>query len=161
MLNPLSRASESVTAALALAFLMTACPLLPIAERRGVERELEVNRQVWSEQRVADYRYAVKHSCFCPEDVVAPVVVEVRDGVVVERRYQESGALAPREHRQLWPAVEGLFGVVENALERNAAEIEVGYHPRLGYPIFIRIDHDRNAVDEEQEFTVSELEPLG
>ncbi len=55
--------------------------------------------------------------------------------------------------------VEGLFDLVQGAIDRDADVIEVEYHPAFGYPVSAFFDYVQLAMDEELRFEVSELLP--
>ena len=81
-----------------------------------------------------------------------PYTVTVVSGEAV--RVERNGSEIELE--QFLPAtVEDLFGVVEDAA--FADELDVNYHPILGYPRQIVVDPVLRAVDEEYQIDVVEL----
>jgi hypothetical protein len=58
----------------------------------------------------------------------------------------------------LFPDVEGLFDIIDDAIERRAAQLLVQYDPDLGHPITIRIDYSRLTADDEVEYLISDFE---
>jgi hypothetical protein len=148
-----------VTALLALAALQ-GCALLGSSRDDEIQQELNRNRRQWQAQGLDDYRYEVRRGCFCPAEVVGPVVVEVRDGEVVQRIYAENGEPVGATYAGLWTDVDGVFDVIQDAIDRDAARITAEYHPEMGYPRSIAIDYLAQAVDEEIAVTVGEVEPL-
>jgi hypothetical protein len=76
-------------------------------------------------------------------------LVEVEAGEVVEATYLEAvpgtdipaGAPVPAEFLPFYFPVEGLFDLVEAALDARAATVEVEFNPALHYPTAITIIH--------------------
>lgn len=143
-----------------LLLALAGCAVTGPDEDGAARGELERARGQWAAQRVDDYRYTVRRLCFCLPEYTGPVVVTVRDGRAAERRYAEGGAAVGAEPSAYFPPVEGLFEVVEDAIERDAAVIDVDYHPQLGYPTRISIDYDQRIADEEVSYTAEGLQPL-
>ena len=125
-----------------------------------VQRELNRNRRQWEAQGMEDYRFVARRVCFCGGEFTTPVVVEVRGGEVVSRTYQDSGEPVSATYEGMWPAVEGVFDIVQDAIDRGAHRIEVEYDPELRHPTSIGIDFLEHAVDEEQGINISGLTPL-
>jgi hypothetical protein len=55
--------------------------------------------------------------------------------------------------------MEGVFDLIEDALDRDAGRIEVTYDSRYGHPIDATIDYILNAVDDELSFRVRAFTP--
>ena len=51
--------------------------------------------------------------------------------------------------------VEELFALLQDAVRRKAARIEVSYDERYGYPTELFIDYDERMADEETRFVMS------
>jgi hypothetical protein len=81
----------------------------------------------------------------------------VRDGAVVdvELLSTERPAFEP-ELAELFPDVDGLFDILEDAFQRGAHSIEATYDPETGVPVEFFIDYIENAIDEELEMRVTE-----
>jgi hypothetical protein len=122
--------------------------------------DLERNRSLWSEQGMTSYVYGLERVCFCHEVARGPVKVTVQDGVVEGRAYVSSGTAVDPELEDLFPAVTGLFDLIEQAIEAAAFRIEVTYDPATGLPVDVSIDYDQQVIDEELGFSVVEL-PAG
>ena len=140
--------------AAAVVAIAAGCATAGPAGVEGPREELDRARRLWAAEGMDDYRYTLRRICFCLPEVGAPVEVEVRDGAVVARRAAGSGAPVGAEHQELWPAVEGLFDLVEDAVEREADRVAVTYHPERGYPTSVYIDYSFEMADEELGFEV-------
>lgn len=132
-------------------------PLLLVAGCSSFGREpgaLAEARARWAASGTADYTMTQERMCFCPTEYRGPFVVTVRDGAVVAVTLD--GASLPTD-RAL--SVEALFDLVAAAYDRRADDVQVSYHPTLGYPTSIQIDYERQAADEELGLTVTALQP--
>jgi hypothetical protein len=95
---------------------------------------LNTARVRWARTGPASYRITLARSCMCTEAMSGPVVVTVRAGVVTARVYERTGAPVDPAYAGAFPAVEGLFALVEEGVRSGARPAEVRYHPSLGYP---------------------------
>ena len=140
---------------LALALLAGACDGGPFGPS-GAEAELRAARARWERQGAADYAYTVRRTCFCGPDVAGPVRVEVRGGRTV--------SVSPFEGRPLFPGafdrldtVEEMFASVQDAIDAGPYLLDARYDPARGYPVSVAVDYERNAVDDEGGFVVSDF----
>lgn len=131
------------------------------AEVEGLKGDLERARERWDATGPASYRYTVTRQCFCIREALGPAVVTVRDGEVTAVTRAGSGEPVEPEYRDFFPSVEGLFEILEEAVERDADRIEVRYDPVLGSPVHVWIDYETGMADEETGFEATLPEPLG
>jgi hypothetical protein len=138
----------------------TLLPVLPLAlllagcsdqgpEVVGLQAEIEANRVIWVAQRPADYVYEIERLCFCVVEARGPVVVTVKGGQVVARTFTDGGGGVPADLASLFPAADGLFDILEDALDREAHEVRVTWDDETGLPVDFWIDYMEFAVDEE------------
>jgi hypothetical protein len=114
----------------------------------------------WVDRGPSSYRMTVSRSCECLPEWMGPAVVNVVDGVVMEQRYVATGGLVPVEHAGLFPSVEGLFALIEEARRTGVKRIEVGYDPVFGYPDRITIDPDGEVWNDDIVFyRVADFQP--
>ena len=113
------------------------------------ERDLERNRRRWESYGVFDYDYTVQRHCFCGSEVTEPVRVRVRSGQVVDQRYISDGFPVPYQFRHLFPSVDGLFDLAEDAVFSEAYRLDVRYQSAYNFPREIDIDYRRNVADDE------------
>jgi len=76
----------------------------------------------------------ISNSCECLPGTSGPVVVTVRNGVVTSRRYVGTGAAVAASFAGAFPAVEGLFALVDAAVRSGTRPLDVRYHATFGYP---------------------------
>lgn len=120
-------------------------------------RELEANRNRWQSVGFTDYTYRVDRACFCGFFGLAEI--EVRDGVIVAVTHAEDGTAVDPEFFQFYDTVEDLFDLIQDAIAREAAVLDVEYDDQLGYPLRIELDYAFNVADDELTVTVSGLVP--
>ena len=121
----------------------------------GPLEELEQARERWEAYEPANYSYAVRRLCFCAPESIGPVRVVVSNGIVVEARYVATSDTVPTSFRSLFPAVEGLFDILEDAYDNDASDVDVTYDPNTGVPTNFFIDYIENAIDDEVGYEVT------
>ena len=124
--------------------------------------DLDEARARWQQQALADYDYIFRRGCFCPQEWSGPYEVSVRAGVVSGATLEGVDLLDipnPRvdsyDDRIL--TVEGVFAEIDRALQ-EADRFQAAYHPVLGYPVYVSIDWDERAVDEEVTYHIENLD---
>ena len=136
--------------ALAALFLHAGCSAITEAES-----DLTRARLKWDRQRPAAYDYTLSHSCFCTVDVTRAVVIVVRGNVVENRTYSDNGAAVPAQYNDIFPTIDGMFAVIFNATDRNAARVDVAYDPAFGFPTRIALDGSVKIADDESWYTLT------
>jgi hypothetical protein len=121
---------------------------------------LQVGRYRWHTTRPAAYELTIEAHCYCALIEMGPVVVTVRDGRIEGRRSAATGAPVDTGVAALFPDVDGLFALIGDALRRGAADVDVRYDRRRGYPVHVRIDYVAEMADEEIAYVVRGYRPL-
>lgn len=147
---------RSLAAPLGLLSVLAGCEA--ITGPRGDEGELKRRQQQWEVEGPADYDFVMRHECFCVLGGV-PIRVEVRRDTVRLQAIAETGQEIPPSQWPLRRTVDDLFEVLQDAFDRDAAEIDASYDLTLGYPRSARIDYEKYAVDEEYGWTILSLTP--
>ncbi|MBD2447491.1 hypothetical protein H6G76_09960 [Nostoc sp. FACHB-152] len=122
--------------------------------------QLKVNRQLWNQQKLSNYRFTFSRSCFCVPKATQPVVITVRNGQVASVTAVNNNDPVDAELFQQYNSIPKLFGIIEDAIARKASNLAVKYDPKLGYPTQINIDYNQQVADEELFLTISNLQPL-
>jgi hypothetical protein len=104
--------------------------------------------------------YAIERLCFCLDEWRGPTRITVVGVDPTERVYVDTGDPVPMQAEDAFPSVDGLFAIIEDALDKDAHSVEVIYDPSTGVPLEIRIDYIELAIDEELGFDVVE-QPTG
>jgi uncharacterized protein DUF6174 len=131
--------------------------LIACSVATGPGLEFATARARWAQRGPGSYSITVRRSCECLPEMMGPVVVTVRNGVVESRQYTTNGAAVPSEYAELFPPVDGLFGVIETARRDGAARLDVSYDPTFGYPVRIAIDWHAVHVDDEVTYEAKDL----
>jgi hypothetical protein len=106
----------------------------------------------------ADYRYDFQRVCFCAQEAVQPVTIEVRGGVVARVVTRPGGKDVTNAQFANWPTIEDLVREVDEARGRGEKNLVVRYDEKLGYPTFIEIGTLAN--DAGVRYTAENLEYL-
>lgn len=132
-----------------------ACRVLEPDGERGA---LQAARRRWEAQGFTSYEFRLTQLCFCHPAVVRPYIIRVHDGAVINVRDAETGAAPPAFYRAR--TVPELFGVIDDALDRDADSLDVEYHAQFGYPTLITIDYETQVADDELGLRAEALVPL-
>lgn len=149
--------------AAAIATLLTVAATSPAAADAASEADaLARSRSAWETSGVDEYRYGYNKYCDCHREDPPETLVSVRGGDVVDVRHRPYGTdrevVAEQRNLQYYWTVEGLFGLIANAIERNV-ELRTDYDDALGYPTMIFIDYDSNLIGDELDLRITRLEP--
>ncbi len=123
-------------------------------------RQLRMNRRLWNQQNISNYRYTLSNSCFCTSEARGPVIIEVRNGSTTSITNAGTGQPVNPELFQKYSTIPKLFDVIQNAQSHKASSLTVQYDPRLGYPTQINIDYNSQIADEEVYLTIENLQEI-
>ena len=138
-----------VTLAVAL-IVSTACQ-----DSTGIGWGASAAQARWNERRPASYRYTVSRSCECMAETTAPVIVTITNGAVASRRYVSTGADVAPAYAALYPTIDELFAIIDEARRDHVASLDVTYDPTWGFPTHVSIDRNASMVDDEILYVVS------
>lgn len=123
-------------------------------------RPLRINRRLWNQQKILNYRYTLSNSCFCIPEARGPVVIEVRNGITTSITSVATGQPANPEFFQNYNTIPKLFHVIRDAIAKQADSLTVEYNPTFGYPTQINIDYKFQLADEELFLTIENFEVI-
>ena len=123
------------TIALASLFLLAGCG----SSSTGPADSLAAARARWARNAPTAYSYTIQRSCECLAETAGPVTVVVRSGAVESRQYVSSGGSVAAQYAPIFPAVEGLFAIIDNAIKNGTKPLTTQYDPTLGYPTRIAL----------------------
>ena len=133
----------------ALAFVVFALAGVSCHVSTSPDTDLDSARQRWALKHPLSYDIVVRRLCECTTDVTNAVLVSVREGSVTSRTYVSTGAQVSAQYASLFPAVEGIFLIVDDALTRNAYKLDVTYDATYGFPVSIDVDYVHQVADDE------------
>ena len=115
------------------------------------------NKAKWDREGPAAYTYVFQRLCFCGGEAIQQVRITVSGGqVTAVVRVADGQAVPPEQVNQFFRVtIDSLFGLVGDAIEGDAHDLDVTYDSRWGYPTAVYIDYDANTADEEQGFTAA------
>ena len=140
--------------ALAIITLVSIAPRCAITDP---EETLEEGRALWARNGPASYEMTVFRSCECLPGASGPVRVVVRNGVVESRTHLWFNAPVEPQFAAAYPSVDGLFDLLESAVDAGTTPIEVRYHRTLGYPLHMELGDP--ALDAPA-YSVTDFHPL-
>ena len=123
-----------------------------------MRNQLDEQRQIWANQHVTDYTFRQQRLCFC--GFIAPVEITVQGGAITKIVVVETGEELDVAQFTVYDTAEGLFALVEDALDRDAHTLQVTYDATFGYPSNITVDYRENVADDELQVLTSDLQPL-
>ena len=135
--------------------LLASATLFPACSDMGpgsddLERQIATQRAIWKAYRPATYTFDVERLCFCAEEARGPVRVSVAGEQVRARTYLGDGSPVDASYHDLFPSVDGLFDILEEAVRGGAHQIQVTWDPVTGAPLDFWVDYEANLADEEQ-----------
>ncbi|AUS99091.1 hypothetical protein CLI64_01005 [Nostoc sp. CENA543] len=124
-------------------------------------RRLRFNRNLWNSKNIVNYRYTFSNGCFCIPDARGPVVIEVRNGKTVSVTSVATGQpVSNPEFFRNYNTIPKLFNVIGDAIQRQAANLDVSYNPQYGYPTQINVDYNAQIADEEIYLTIENFQVI-
>lgn len=116
----------------------------------------------WNGAQKLVYEMDIIRGCYCGYiDAGHVVTIRVDNGAIVEARFKESGDPIEGAGRDALPTVSSLFAIIADAIDRDAYQLTVQYHPDHGAPMHIGIDYIRDAIDDELSFSILDLRSPG
>lgn len=140
--------------------LLAACSVGGTAGDESVR--LEANRARWERTGLESYQYDLEKWCFCLPGL-HPARIIVRDDTVAAVLDPATGEPLPapqsdgtalEKHPDEYPRIEELFEVVERAIQKEYASLNVQYNERRGYPERIEMEISEDAVDDRLRYLV-------
>jgi hypothetical protein len=120
------------------------------------ESQLLDARRRWDAANVRSYSMVLARAE--GTGVPDPVRVTVVNGAVTSRVYVETNAPVPAADAAKFPAVEGLFDLVQDAFNRAGA-VSVSFDSTYGFPVSIVIDWVLRTIEDNLSVAVSQFTP--
>jgi hypothetical protein len=135
---------RKLAVALLLAVAAAGCDN-PFDNDQFQREELARARALWSREGGPSYTFTLELQCYCaPGTSLAPVTVTVKIGQPVSRTYvkklpADPSIAASAEVFGRYDTVDDLFEVIEDAIDRDANVLQVGYNDEKGFPEVINV----------------------
>jgi hypothetical protein len=124
----------------------------------GAQAVLDEVLALWAATSASEYTFEFNSVCFCIREWVSPVSLSVSGGEVVSAMFVESGEpVTDANQLASYVTIEGLFQLLQDAIDQSAESIQVEFHPTDGYPVSAFIDYDARMADEERGFSAANL----
>ena len=112
----------------------------PVYDIGSAKVELSSAMALWDSEGPDTYTLGYTSWCECPEDRGGMIELAVKNGVMESSTFLDSGEEATAaQSRHVLETIDGLFDLVQEALDTNAYELRVDYDPVLGFPRHIEI----------------------
>lgn len=113
-------------------------------------------RAKWRTSGPDSYVVELRRNCFCISEFAGPFLVTVENGVVEDVRFAPGGppGTPSADIINRIPTVEGLFDIIEDALQSKADSVTATYDQKTGAPLDFFIDRSRQIADEEIGYTI-------
>jgi hypothetical protein len=104
--------------------------------------QLEQAQERWEQAGIDTYEYRLEWECRCFAQSQQPIWIVVKDGELHRARTASGNDPIPINQENVFLAVEGIFGIVGEAIFRHADRIDVTYDHILGYPRWVDIHYN-------------------
>ena len=143
--------------------VVAGCSIFSV-DNKDFQLSLDDSRGLWEASGVADYtmRFQRLTSCFIcePTDLIA-VRLTVRGDTIREVLDIQSDTLLTFDPTSgVFLTVDGLFDFIQEAIDLDAAEIDISYDAVWGYPVDITVDISRRFFEDETSVQVREFTEL-
>jgi hypothetical protein len=120
----------------------------------GLLDDIALHRALWASKRPSAYVYELQRICECTVDAQGPVRIRVQGTTVVERSYTASGVPVASGLAGVFPSMEGLFDLLEEAAKKDPWYMNMNWDPELGYPRDLYVDLKSNVMNDEISYRV-------
>ena len=129
------------------------------ATSNDIASEVQKNREKWMSYEISDYEIEMQKICYCIPEVVRMMVFEIEANEVEAVRYADTGEDVDPQHYGDFNTIEGMFSFVEQALEKNPADLSIAYDDKYGYIKELSVDFKENIADDEISIIASNMRP--
>lgn len=120
--------------------------------------EFQVNWVIWETKRPKSYSVTLDRRCYCPiwSARVTVAGAKVKDVQILVDRIDPSIFADTRRYPR---DIDTVFDIINLAYQERAYSIELTFDETYGYPVRAFIDWNRDTVDDEKTFELSEFAP--
>ncbi len=127
------------------------------ASDSDIVAEVHANKEKWLSNEIKQYEIEIQKICFCEPDAVRLMIFHVENNEIQDVRYADSGEQVDPSHYNELNTIEGMFTLVEQALDKNPADISIAYDTEYGYIKELTVDYHENIADDEFTFIASNM----
>ena len=137
--------------------LFLLCALVGCASETKAPDDLVAAREQFSETLHGSYRFTWRRSCECSQESTALIRITVQNGQIIQALNVETEQAVSAEVLSSLKTIEGVFDMVEDAYNEDAASIHITYDPTQHFPASVSIDYDLNVADEEFSLQITDV----
>jgi hypothetical protein len=105
--------------------------------------------ETWSVQGPSSYSFTWQRYCECSTEVTQPIRITVENDVITSAVYVETQQPVSADVRAELRTIDGVFGMIHDAIDQNAYLVNVQYSSESGHPLSVSVDYDERLADEE------------
>lgn len=122
-----------------------------------LQKQLDDAKSKWASAKLSKYDLIQQKSCFCIEDAIRPMLFTVLSWSVIGTSavYYDSNSEIDPWYWDSLMSIDKAFALIQEAIDKNAASLNVEYDMTLWYPKVINIDRDSMMADEEAYYKFS------
>jgi len=129
------------------------------ATSNDIASEIQSNREKWMAHEISDYVIEMQKICYCVPEVVRMMVFEIGDDKIKTVRYADTGDDVDPQYYGDFNTIEDMFSFVEQAIEKNPADLSIAYDEEYGYIKELSVDFKENIADDEISIIASNMRP--
>ncbi len=127
------------------------------ASKNDIAAELQANKDKWLSKNIKEYQIEMQKICYCDPDAVRMMIFQISNDEIKEVLYADTGEAVNPSYYNDSNTIEGLFALVEQALNEKPEDIIIAYDEEFGYIKQVTVDYKANLADDEFTFIVSNL----
>ncbi len=133
------------------------CAVIGCGSETKAPDDLVTARAQFSETLHGSYRFTWRRSCECSQESTSPIRITVQNGQIIQAVNVETEQAVSADTLSSLETIEGVFDMVEDAYNEDAASIHVSYDPTQHFPTTVSIDYDLNIADEEFSLQITDV----
>jgi hypothetical protein len=117
-------------------------------------------RALWASKNLNHYSYTLQRSCFCPEEYVKAMRLEVRNETLSSIKFVDSGLDVPTNVRPGPFKIESFFDLIDSTQSKGGNVDGLQFDTVFGYPTQMILNPIPDAADDETAYKLSDLKAL-
>jgi hypothetical protein len=113
--------------------------------------------ETWSVQGPSSYSFTWQRYCECTTEVTQPIRITVDNDVITSAVYLDTQLPVSADVRAQLATIDGVFGMIHDAIADNAYLVNVQYSSDSGHPLSVSVDYDERVADEELSLDIRDL----